>query len=309
MPQAPIPSPSAMPVWQTTRFRIDLSRPRVMGIVNITPDSFSDGGRHGNTQRALAHCERLLKEGADILDLGGESSRPGAAPLSLEEEQARVLPVLREALKLGVPVSVDTYKPETMVAVLELGADIVNDIYALRWPGALDAIAAHPNCGVCLMHMQGEPLSMQQRPLYGDVLHEVRQFLADRAAALQRASIAAERITVDPGIGFGKTLEHNLALLARQHELLELGFPLLVGWSRKSSLGALTGRPVEERQAASIAAALAAAQRGARVLRVHDVGPTVDALKVGEAAGLLGPAVLAPAAQSPAETAAHQFKT
>lgn len=274
-------------IWQTTRFRIDLSRPRVMGIVNITPDSFSDGGRHATTQAAVAHCERLLEEGADMLDLGGESSRPGADPLPLEEEQARVLPVLREALKLGVPVSVDTYKQETMRAALELGVDIVNDIYALRWPGALEAVAAHPSCGVCLMHMQGEPVSMQQRPIYGDVLVEVGRFLRDRAALLEQAGVQRERITLDPGIGFGKTVEHNVALLARQRELLGLGYPLLIGWSRKSSLGAMTGRPVEQRQAASVAAALAAAQHGAKVLRVHDVAGTVDALKVGEAAGLL----------------------
>jgi dihydropteroate synthase len=283
MPHA---TPSAS-FWQTTRFRVDLRRPRVMGIVNITPDSFSDGGRHATTHAALAQCQRLLEEGADILDLGGESSRPGAAPLPLEEEQARVLPVLREALKLGVPVSIDTYKPDTMRAALDLGADIVNDIYALRWPGAVDAIAAHARCGVCLMHMQGEPESMQQRPLYGDVLEEVSRFLAGRADALRVAGVHAERIVLDPGIGFGKTVEHNLALLARQRELLALGHPLLLGWSRKSSLGALTGRPVDQRQAASVAAALVAAQHGARVLRVHDVAATVDALKVGEAAGLL----------------------
>lgn len=275
-------------VWQTTRFRIDLTKPRVMGIVNITPDSFSDGGR--DPAAALAHCEQLLKEGAHILDLGGESSRPGAAPLPLEEELARVLPVLRGALSLGVPVSVDTYKPETMRAVLDLGADIVNDIYALRWPGALEAVAAHPNCGVCLMHMQGEPMSMQQRPIYGDVVGEVSGFLEQRAQALRSAGVQSDRIAIDPGIGFGKSVEHNLALLARQPELLTLGLPLLVGWSRKSTLGALTGRPVEQRLAASVAAALAAAQLGARVLRVHDVAATVDALQVGESAGLIGSA-------------------
>ncbi|MGY4828783.1 dihydropteroate synthase [Sphaerotilaceae bacterium SBD11-9] len=277
-----------MAVWQTTRFRIDLSRPQVMGIVNITPDSFSDGGQHATTQAALAHCEQLLKEGADILDLGGESSRPGAEPLPLEEELARVLPVLRGALSLGVPVSVDTYKPETMRAVLALGADIVNDIYALRWPGALDVVAAHPSCGVCLMHMQGEPQSMQLKPIYGDVLAEVSQFLAERCAALRGAGVDAQRIALDPGIGFGKTVEHNFALLARQPEVLSLGYPLLVGWSRKSSLGVLTGRPASDRLAASVAAAMASAQLGARVLRVHDVAATVDALKVVGAAGLLG---------------------
>ena len=281
-----------MQTWQTTRYRIDLSRPRVMGIVNITPDSFFDGGQHGSTQAALAHCEQLLKEGADILDLGGESSRPGAAPLSLEEELARVLPVLRGALSLGVPVSIDTYKAETMRAAMDLGVDIVNDIYALRWPGALEAVAAHPTCGVCLMHMQGEPQSMQQKPIYGDVLTEVAAFLAARAAALEAAGVQTQRIVLDPGIGFGKTAEHNLALLARQRELLALGYPLLIGWSRKSTLGRLTGRPVGDRLVASVAAALAAAQLGAKLLRVHDVAATVDALKLWEAAGLLGgPAV------------------
>lgn len=279
-----------MQTWQTTRFRIDLSRPRVMGIVNITPDSFSDGGRHASTQAALAHCEQLLKEGADILDLGGESSRPGAPALLLEDELARVLPVLKGALSLGVPVSIDTYKPETMRAALDLGVDIVNDIYALRWPGAVAAVAAHKACGVCLMHMQGEPVSMQHKPMYGDVIAEVSAFLTERAADAVAAGIERERVVLDPGIGFGKTVEHNLALLARQRELLVLGYPLLLGWSRKSSLGALTGRPVEDRLAASTAAALAAAQHGARVLRVHDVAATVDALKVGQAAGLLGEA-------------------
>lgn len=259
-----------------------------MGIVNITPDSFSDGGRHASTQAALAHCEQLLKEGADILDLGGESSRPGAEPLPLDEELARVLPVLQGALAMGVPVSIDTYKPETMRAALDLGVDIVNDIYALRWPGTLDAIAAHPSCGVCLMHMQGEPLSMQQKPIYGDVLAEVGGFLADRAVAVLAAGLQPQRVVLDPGIGFGKTVEHNLALLARQRELLNLGYPLLVGWSRKSSLGVLTGRPTGERLVASAVAALAAAQHGAKVLRVHDVAATVDALKVGQAASLLG---------------------
>lgn len=276
-----------MQTWQTTRFQIDISRPRVMGIVNITPDSFSDGGRHASTRAALAHCERLLKEGADMLDLGGESSRPGAAPLPVEEEQARVLPVLKAALSLGVPLSIDTYKPETMRAALDLGVDIVNDIYALRWPGAVEAVAAHPSCGVCLMHMQGEPQSMQLKPIYGDVITEVSAFLSGRVLALRGAGVHDGRIVLDPGIGFGKTVEHNLALLARQRELLALGHPLLVGWSRKSSLGTLTGRPVGERLVASVVAALAAAQHGASVLRVHDVEATVDALKVGHAAGLL----------------------
>ena len=274
--------------WQTTRFRIDLTRPRVMGIVNLTPDSFSDGGLHAGVQAALAHCERLVREGADILDIGGESTRPGAEPVPLDEELSRVLPILREALALGVPVSLDSYKPGVMRAALDLGVDIVNDIKALREPGALDLVAAHPACGVCLMHMRGmEPRTMQDGdPQYGDVVREVGEFLRERAAALRERGVAAERITLDPGIGFGKRTEHNVALLARQHELLALGLPLLAGWSRKGTLGKLTGREAGERLVASVAAALAAVQRGARIVRVHDVGATVDALKIWEAAAL-----------------------
>lgn len=272
--------------WQTTRFRIDLSRPQVMGIVNVTPDSFSDGGRHADTARALAHCERLVKEGADILDIGGESTRPGAAPVPLEEELQRVLPVIEGALGLGVPVSVDTIKPEVMQRALDRGVDIVNDIHALTLPGAVEAVAAHPNCGVCLMHMRGDPATMQQRPAYDDVVAEVSAFLRERLQAVRARGVAAERIVLDPGIGFGKSVEHNLELMRRQRELLSLGHPLLLGWSRKSTLGALTGRPVEERLAASVAAALASVQLGARIVRVHDVAPTVDALKVWGAAAL-----------------------
>jgi dihydropteroate synthase len=274
--------------WQTTRFRIDLSRPQVMGIVNVTPDSFSDGGLHADTARALAHCERLVAEGADILDIGGESTRPGAEPVPLEEELARVLPVLAGALKLGVPVSIDTVKPEVMKRALEHGADIVNDINALRLPGAVEAVAAHPACGVCLMHMRGDPATMQQRPAYDDVVAEVSAFLHERLQALEGQGVAAGRIVLDPGIGFGKSVEHNLELMRRQRELLALGRPLLLGWSRKSTLGALTGRPVEERLAASVAAALASVQLGARIVRVHDVAATADALKVWGAAGLGG---------------------
>ncbi len=272
--------------WHTSRYVIDLSRPRVMGIVNITPDSFSDGGRHGDTRSAMAHCEQLLREGADILDLGGESSRPGAEALPLEEELARVLPVLREAVRLGVPVSIDTYKTEVMRAALDAGADIVNDIYALRSPGAEAVVAGHPRCGVCLMHMQGEPKSMQAAPHYDDVVTEVRDFLQARAAALRERGVAGERIVLDPGYGFGKSVGHNFELLRRQRELLGAGYPLLAGWSRKSSLGAVTGRAVNERLAASVAAALAAVERGARIVRVHDVAATVDALKVWAHAGL-----------------------
>jgi len=272
--------------WQTTRFRIDLRRPQVMGIVNITPDSFSDGGQHASTAAALRHCEQLIGEGADILDIGGESSRPGADPVSLEDELARVLPVLREAAAFGVPLSIDTYKPGVMRAALDLGVDIVNDIAALGQPGALEAVASHPSCGVCLMHMRGEPKTMQaDEPVYGDVVAEVAAFLHERAAAVRAAGVAADRITLDPGIGFGKTSAHNLALLARQRELLPLGYPLLVGWSRKRTLGEVTGRPVGDRVAASLAAALASVHHGARIVRVHDVAATADALKVWGAAG------------------------
>ena len=271
--------------WQTARYRIDLTQPRVMGIVNVTPDSFYDGGRHADAGAAMAHCDRLLAEGADMLDIGGESTRPGASTPSCSEELARVLPVLRHAVTLGVPISVDSSRPEVMRAALDAGADIVNDVRALQRPGALACLAAHPRAGVCLMHMQGEPGTMQAAPMYGDVVLEVAAFLAARSQALVEAGIARERIAVDPGIGFGKTVAHNLALLARQRELLRLGLPLLVGWSRKSALGAVTGRPVGERAAASIAAVLLAAQRGAAVLRVHDVAATVDALKVWTAAG------------------------
>ena len=272
--------------WQTTRFRIDLSRPQVMGIVNITPDSFSDGGQHASTAAALQHCERLIEEGADILDIGGESSRPGSDPVSLEDELARVVPVLREAARFGVPLSIDTYKPGVMRAALDLGVDIVNDIAALGQPGAVEAVASHPSCGVCLMHMRGEPKTMQAgEPVYGDVVAEVSAFLRERADAVRAAGVAAERITLDPGIGFGKTSAHNLALLARQRELLPLGYPLLVGWSRKRTLGEVTGRPVGDRLAASLAAALASVFHGARIVRVHDVAATADALKVWGAAG------------------------
>jgi dihydropteroate synthase len=274
--------------WQTTRFRIELARPLVMGIVNVTPDSFSDGGRFAGKAAALAHCEQLLAEGADILDIGGESSRPGARAVALDDELARVLPVLEGALKLGVPVSVDTVKPQVMRSALALGADIVNDIHALQAPGALDVVAAHPRAGVCLMHMQGDPATMQARPAYDDVLAEVLAFLRERGEALRSRDIAAERIVYDPGIGFGKSVEHNLALLRRQGELLALGRPLLVGWSRKSTLGSLTGRAVGDRLVPSVAAALAAVQKGARIVRVHDVAATVDALKVWDGAGLPG---------------------
>lgn len=271
--------------WQTSRFLIDLTQPRVMGIVNVTPDSFSDGGTHDTPSQALAHCEQLLREGCDILDVGGESTRPGSPAVPLDEELARVMPVVREAVKLGVPVSVDTYKPQVMREVLDTGVDIVNDVWALRLPGALEAVAAHPDCGVCLMHMHRDPQTMQADPMSGEVSGPVRAFLAERAQALQAAGVASTRIVLDPGIGFGKTVAQNFELLERQSELLALGYPLLAGWSRKGSLGSVTGiQNAAERMVPSVAAALLAVERGARIVRVHDVKETVAALAVWRAA-------------------------
>ncbi|WP_372657573.1 dihydropteroate synthase [Hydrogenophaga sp.] len=272
-------------IWQTTRFEIDLGRPQLMGIVNVTPDSFSDGGLHAGTRAALAQCERLILDGADILDIGGESTRPGAPAVSLDEELARVLPVVTQAVQLGVPVSVDTYKPEVMRAVLDAGADIVNDIWALRQGDALQVVATHPGCGVCLMHMHRDPQTMQVAPMEGDVLPAVTAFLAERAGALQALGVGRNRIVLDPGVGFGKTVAQNFSLLSRQAVLLDLGYPVLAGWSRKSSLGQVSGheRPTD-RVAASVAAAVLAVERGARVVRVHDVRETADALKVWRAA-------------------------
>ncbi|GAD24849.1 dihydropteroate synthase [Acidovorax sp. MR-S7] len=270
-------------LWQTSRFAVDLARPQVMGIVNATPDSFSDGGQHAGAAAALRHCEQLLEEGADILDIGGESTRPGSPAVPLQEELARVLPVVAGAVRLGVPVSVDTYKPEVMQAALDLGADIVNDIWALRQPGAAEAVARHSACGVCLMHMHRDPQTMQAAPMEGDVVPQVLSFLELSAQSLQALGVDKARIVLDGGIGFGKTVAQNFALLARQRELLDLGYPLLAGWSRKSSLGAVTGLPVEERLVPSIAAAVLAVERGARIVRVHDVRATVAALAVWRA--------------------------
>ena len=267
-------------LWQTTRFELDLRRPHIMGIVNTTPDSFSDGGSHFSSAAALRHCEQLLKDGADILDIGGESTRPGSPAVALPEELARVLPVVRGAVRLGVPVSVDTYKPQVMQAVLDLGADIVNDIWALRQPGAAQVVAQHPRCGVCLMHMHGNPQTMQLTPMTGDVVAQVLSFLELTAQSLQALGVKNTRIVLDPGIGFGKTVEQNFRLLARQRTLLALGYPLLAGWSRKSSLGAVTGLEVGERLQPSVAAALLAVERGARIVRVHDVRQTVQAMQI-----------------------------
>jgi dihydropteroate synthase len=270
--------------WQTSRFQIDLSRPKVMGIVNVTPDSFSDGGQHDTTHAAIAHAQRLVEEGADILDIGGESTRPGAPAVSLDDELARVLPVVQELVRWHVPVSVDTYKPAVMRAVLDAGADIVNDIWGLRQPGALQVVADHASCGVCVMHMHGEPTTMQLMPMAGESVAPVKAFLAAQVRELTQRGVQASRIALDPGVGFGKTVAQNFELLARQSELLALGHPWLVGWSRKSSLGAVTGCAVEDRLVPSVAAALLSVERGAHVVRVHDVAATVSALKVWQAA-------------------------
>ncbi|MHB8665938.1 MAG: dihydropteroate synthase [Burkholderiales bacterium] len=260
------------------RFMLSLDRPLIMGVVNVTPDSFSDGGRFFEPAAAVAHARRLVDEGADLIDLGAESSRPGAAAtVSVDEELRRLRPVLLGLRDL--PLSVDTVKPEVMRVALAEGAAMINDINALRAPGALDAVAA-ADAAVCLMHMQGSPGTMQQSPRYADVVAEVKAFLRERIDSARAAGIAPERLLIDPGFGFGKTLEHNLELLRRLREFAELGVPLLAGWSRKSSLGQITGRPADERLAASIAAALIAAQNGAAILRVHDVAATRDALAV-----------------------------
>lgn len=264
--------------WTTTRFRIALDRPRVMGIVNLTPDSFSDGGAWTEPSIALRHAEQLLREGADILDLGAESSRPGAPRVDAEEEWRRLRPVLAGVLSLGVPVSVDTCKTAVMARALDLGADIVNDIQALRDEGALELLAAHPGAGVCLMHMRGDPGSMQQQTAYADLAGEVIGFLGERAQALRERGVAADRIVLDPGYGFAKTAAQNIEL-QRALAGRELGYPLLAGWSRKSTLGFISGAAVGDRLAASLAAALAAVQGGARLLRVHDVAATVQALR------------------------------
>ena len=261
-----------------------LDRPQVMGIVNVTPDSFSDGGAHDTTDAAVAHALRLVEEGTDLLDIGGESTRPGAAEVEVEEELRRVVPVIeRLAAQVAVPISIDSSKPEVMRAAVQAGAGMINDVYGLRREGALDAAAAL-GVPVVLMHMQGEPRSMQAAPQYDDVVGEVHRFLAERIFAAEMAGIAKQRIVVDPGFGFGKDTAHNLQLLAQFERFIELGVPVLAGLSRKRSIGELTGRDVPaDRVAGSVAAHLIAAQRGAAIVRVHDVAATVDALKVWNA--------------------------
>ena len=281
-------SPCRGMIWQTTRFDLDLTRPRVMGIVNLTPDSFSDGGRLARLEDALAHARQLLEEGADILDVGGESTRPGAASVSAEEEWQRLHPFLSEAIRWQVPLSVDTRRTVVMERALDLGVDIINDIHALQDTGAESLLAAHGRAGICLMHMQGEPGTMQQQPMAADAHDKVLAFLKERAAALLDLGVDARRMVLDPGIGFGKSVALNFELLARTSELCCLGYPVLAGWSRKSSLAAVTSRAgevpaPEERLAASLAAAVLSVERGARVVRVHDVRETVQALQVWQA--------------------------
>jgi len=263
-------------------FNLTFERPLVMGIVNLTPDSFSGDGLGVDTDRAVAHALRQIDAGADLLDLGAESSRPGAIPASLDEELDRLLPVLDSLAGCPVPISIDTYKPQVMRAAIAHGASMINDIYALRRPGAIEAVA-ESDCAVCLMHMQGEPLTMQQAPQYDDVVAEVSRFLDERVVALVDAGVSRDRLVLDPGFGFGKTLEHNLEMLRRFATFRQAGLPLLAGLSRKSMLGMMTGRPVDQRLAASVTVAVIAAQRGAQILRVHDVAETRDALAVLQA--------------------------
>lgn len=262
------------------RYQLDLAQAHVMGIVNVTPDSFSDGGRYASTELAVAHARQLVTEGAAILDIGGESTRPNATPVSLDEELSRVIPVIeRLAAEVDIPLSIDTYKPAVMREAVNAGAAIINDIRALQEPGAIDAAAAG-NAGICLMHMQGTPQTMQLEPHYQDVVQEVKHFLLERLETLQQAGIAAERIVLDPGFGFGKRTVHNIALLEALPQLLSLGRPLLVGLSRKSILGQIVGSDVDQRLHASLAASVISAMKGASIIRVHDVKATVDALKV-----------------------------
>ena len=260
-------------------FSLSLDRPLIMGVVNVTPDSFSDGGHYLDVEAAVAHARRLIEQGADILDIGGESTRPGAEPVSLEEERRRVIPVIRALAQCGRPISIDTRKPPLMAEAIAAGASLVNDVDALEAPGALAAVA-RASVGVCLMHKQGDPRTMQHNPHYDDVVAEVRDYLAARVEAAIKAGIARERIVVDPGFGFGKTQAHNIALLQNLPALTGLGVPVLAGLSRKAMLGRITGRAAPDRIHASVAAALFAADRGARILRVHDVTETREALTV-----------------------------
>lgn len=266
--------------FECGKYRLNLNRPHVMGIVNVTPDSFSDGGKFASSELAIHHALQLISEGADILDIGGESTRPGAIPVSLDEELSRVIPVIEALSKIAtVPISIDTYKPEVMRQAIAAGVDIVNDVRALQEPGALEVVAAS-KAGVCLMHMQGNPQTMQIDPQYENVVEEVKQFLLERLHAAEHAGISQERILLDPGFGFGKRTVHNIALIQNLEKLAAIGQPLLVGLSRKSVLGAIVGGDEQQRLHAGLAASVISAMKGAKILRVHDVKATVDALKV-----------------------------
>ena len=280
-----------MNVWTTRRFDIDLLQPKVMGIVNLTPDSFSDGGVYNAPDQALAHAEQLLREGADMLDVGAESTRPGAPAVPLKEELSRLEPVVKELVRWNVPLSIDTYKPEVMQAVLAWGADVINDVWALRQPGAWQVVSADSRVGVCLMHMHREPGSMQAQPMQGDVLEQVQAFFVQALSQAQQHGVSRQRVALDPGIGFGKTVQQNLTLLREHGRFHALGCPMLVGWSRKSTLGVVLAERVMKGQVpepvqrvqASVAAALLSVERGARIVRVHDVAPTVQALALWSA--------------------------
>ncbi|MBT8514415.1 dihydropteroate synthase [Polynucleobacter paneuropaeus] len=270
--------------WHCGRFLFEpRKRPLVMGILNTTPDSFSDGGLFQSAKAALAHAEQMIESGVDIIDIGGESTRPGAEPISLQEELDRVMPVIESLVNCGMALSIDTYRAETMKAALAAGVDCVNDIWGLRQAGAAQVVSNHPECGLVLMHMQRDPQTMQFDPHYEDVIAQVSTFLTERANVLIHQGVSADRIALDPGFGFGKSLEHNLTMLSQFERFTQLGFPVLAGISRKSMLGKLTGRESDGRLAASIAAVIMAADRGARIVRVHDVADTIDALKIWEA--------------------------
>ena len=272
--------------WRCGRFLFDFSkrrRPVVMGILNATPDSFSDGGQFRTPKDAIAQAELMIEGGVDLIDIGGESTRPGAEPVELQEELDRVLPVIEALKDCGVPLSIDTYKAETMRHALKVGVDCVNDIWALRQEGAVDAVLESNNCGIVLMHMQRDPQTMQFNPEYHDVIAQVMQFLSERAELLKAKGVDGSRIAIDPGFGFGKSLEHNLTMLKHFQKFSQLGYAVLAGISRKSMLGKITGKDTHERVAPSVVAAIMAADRGARIVRVHDVPETVDALKLWEA--------------------------
>jgi dihydropteroate synthase len=269
--------------WICGRFEFNLERPILMGIVNVTPDSFSDGGQHDQTDTAIAHARQLIAQGAQILDIGGESTRPGADPVTLEMELARIMPVLDAVKDSGAAISIDTCKAEVMRAALAEGADMINDVTGMRAAQARAVVAQHPNCGVCVMHMQGEPRTMQQNPQYENVVREVHQALLHQAHTLQESGVDRSRISIDPGLGFGKTLAQNYQLIAELETIAASGYPVVFGASRKSMLGAVTGKSVDQRLAGSLAAALAGVAHGAKVLRVHDMAETRDALMVWQA--------------------------